>query len=103
MTLGLRFQRPGEGDDDFTACRVGSGPGRVSWPRRRTPARRPLPRNRPAGGRRHPRQDPAIRSAKVTLASKTILSSKGSANWDSAFDTLVETFKKVYDAMEKRG
>jgi effector-binding domain-containing protein len=39
----------------------------------------------------------------VTLASKTIVSSKGSANWDSAFDTLVETFKKIYDAMEKQG
>jgi effector-binding domain-containing protein len=57
----------------------------------------------PAGG-----PAPAPRSGdafgeEVTLASKTILSSKGSANWDSAFDTLVETFKKIYDAMEKQG
>jgi effector-binding domain-containing protein len=39
----------------------------------------------------------------VTLASKTILSSKGSANWDSAFETLVDAFKKLYDALEKQG
>ena len=39
----------------------------------------------------------------VTLASKTIVFSKGSANWDSAFDTLVEAFKKIQDALEKQG
>jgi len=39
----------------------------------------------------------------VTLASKTILFSKGSANWDSAFDTLVEAFKKLYDTLNKEG
>ena len=39
----------------------------------------------------------------VTLASKTIVFSKGSANWDSAFDTLVEAFKKIHDALDKQG
>ena len=39
----------------------------------------------------------------VTLASKTIVFSKGSANWDSAFDTLVEAFKNVYGALQKQG
>ena len=39
----------------------------------------------------------------VTLASKTIVISKGSANWDSAFDTLVENFKKIGDALAKQG
>ena len=37
------------------------------------------------------------------LAAKTIVFSKGSANWDSAFETLVETFKKINDALEKQG
>jgi len=37
------------------------------------------------------------------LAAKTIVFSKGSANWDSAFETLVETFKKIHDALEKQG
>jgi effector-binding domain-containing protein len=39
----------------------------------------------------------------VTLTSRTMLASTGSANWDSAFDTLVQTFKKIYDALEKEG
>ena len=39
----------------------------------------------------------------VTLASKTILFSKGSANWDSAFETLVEAFKKIQDTLNKQG
>lgn len=39
----------------------------------------------------------------VTLTAKTIIFAKGSANWDSAFDTLVETFKNIYGAMQKQG
>src|SRR4051812_42743665 len=39
----------------------------------------------------------------VTLTAKTIVLSKGSANWDSAFETLVETFKNVYGALQKQG
>ena len=39
----------------------------------------------------------------VTLTAKTIVFSKGSANWDSAFETLVETFKNVYGALQKQG
>ena len=39
----------------------------------------------------------------VTLTAKTIVFAKGSANWDSAFETLVEAFKKIHDALEKQG
>ena len=39
----------------------------------------------------------------VTLAAKTIVYSKGSANWDSAFDTLVDAFKNVHAALQKQG
>jgi effector-binding domain-containing protein len=39
----------------------------------------------------------------VTLTAKTIVFAKGSANWDSAFDTLVEAFKNVYGALQKQG
>ena len=37
------------------------------------------------------------------LAAKTIVFSKGSANWDSAFETLVEAFKNIQDALEQAG
>ena len=39
----------------------------------------------------------------VTLPAKTIVFSKGSANWDSAFETLVEAFKNVNAALQKQG
>jgi len=39
----------------------------------------------------------------VTLTAKTIVFVKGSANWDTAFDTLVEAFKNVYGALQKQG
>src|SRR4051812_6594912 len=39
----------------------------------------------------------------VTLVAKTIVFTKGSANWDSAFETLVESFKKINDALAKQG
>ena len=39
----------------------------------------------------------------VTLTAKTMVYAKGSATWDSAFDTLVEAFKNVYGALQKQG
>jgi effector-binding domain-containing protein len=39
----------------------------------------------------------------VMLPAKTIVFAKGSANWDSAFETLVENFKKINDALIKQG
>jgi effector-binding domain-containing protein len=39
----------------------------------------------------------------VTLTPRTIIYAKGSANWDTAFETLVENFKNVYAAMAKQG
>ena len=55
-----------------------------------------------------PAPPPAAKSADpfgedLTLKSKTIVYVKGSANWDSAFETLVEAFKNVYSAMQKLG
>jgi effector-binding domain-containing protein len=37
------------------------------------------------------------------LTAKTMVFSKGGANWDTAFDTLVEAFKNVYGALQKQG
>lgn len=39
----------------------------------------------------------------VTLTANTIVYAKGSATWDSAFETLVEAFKNVYGALQKQG
>jgi effector-binding domain-containing protein len=39
----------------------------------------------------------------VTLSAKTIVFVKGSANWDSAFETLVDAFKKINAELAKQG
>ena len=39
----------------------------------------------------------------VTLTAKTIVFSKGSANWDSAFETLIDSFKTVNECLRKAG
>lgn len=39
----------------------------------------------------------------VTLAEKTIIFMRGSANWDAAFDTLVDTFKTLSGFLDKQG
>jgi effector-binding domain-containing protein len=39
----------------------------------------------------------------VTMTERTIVYLEGSGAWDSAFETIVEAFKSVYDAMDKLG
>jgi len=42
-------------------------------------------------------------SAEVTLTAKSMVYAKGTATWDSAFETLVEAFKSVYGYLDKEG
>jgi effector-binding domain-containing protein len=39
----------------------------------------------------------------ITLASKTVVVLRGNANWDSAFDTLMDSFKALSALLEKQG
>jgi effector-binding domain-containing protein len=39
----------------------------------------------------------------ITLTPKTVVIVKGNANWDSAFDTLVESFKALSALLDKQG
>jgi effector-binding domain-containing protein len=39
----------------------------------------------------------------VTMTERTIVYLEGSGVWDSAFETILEAFKTVYDAMDKLG
>jgi effector-binding domain-containing protein len=56
----------------------------------------------PPGGPRPQKPGDAF-GEEVTLSAKTMVFSKGGANWDSAFETLVEAFKNVYGALQKQG
>src|SRR3979490_2101389 len=39
----------------------------------------------------------------ITLAPKTVVIVKGNANWDSAFDTLIESLKSLSAFLDKQG
>jgi effector-binding domain-containing protein len=39
----------------------------------------------------------------TTLPEKTILYMNGTANWDSAFETLIDAFKQVYTYLDRQG
>src|SRR6202171_4064808 len=39
----------------------------------------------------------------ITLAPKTVVIMKGNANWDSAFDTLIDSFKTLSALLDKQG
>ena len=39
----------------------------------------------------------------IVLAPKKIVYLKGTATWDTAFDTLVESFKSVYEFLDRQG
>jgi len=62
----------------------------------------PSPPPPPSTAAPQPRPGDAF-GEEVMLAAKTIVFVKGSANWDSAFETLVEAFKNVYGALQKQG
>jgi effector-binding domain-containing protein len=73
-----------------------------------TPRAEPPAQAQPAPAPAAPAPTPSAAAAdpfgeEVTLASKPIVFMNGSANWDSAFDTLVDSFKSIYAVMEKQG
>jgi effector-binding domain-containing protein len=39
----------------------------------------------------------------ITLESKKVVTAKGTANWDAAFDTLIDSFKALTALLEKQG
>jgi effector-binding domain-containing protein len=39
----------------------------------------------------------------ITLEPKTVIIARGNANWDSAFDTLIDSFKSLSALLEKQG
>ena len=68
-----------------------------------TPPAPPPPATPPAAAGPRPTRPGDAFGEEVTLTAKTMVFAKGGANWDSAFDTLVEAFKNVYGALQKQG
>jgi effector-binding domain-containing protein len=65
------------------------------------PAATPPPA--PAPGAAAPAKPTDPFGEEVTLTPKTIIYLKGSATWDSAFETIVDAFKNVYAFLDRQG
>src|SRR6202040_2147652 len=65
-----------------------------------TPAPAPATPAPPAGA---PVQTADPFGEQITLEPKTVVIAKGNANWDSAFDTLIESFKSLSALLDKQG
>ena len=72
---------------------------------------RPRPQARPrlaVAPSRRPAAAPSVQTAdpfgeQITLSAKKVVIAKGSANWDSAFDTLIDSFKALTALLDKQG
>jgi len=73
------------------------------------PSAAPAPATPPAAATQAPAQAPAaVQTADpfgepITLEPKKVLISKGNANWDNAFDTLIDSFKQLTTLLDKQG
>ncbi|MBV9458735.1 MAG: GyrI-like domain-containing protein [Bradyrhizobium sp.] len=71
------------------------------------PSTSPAPPTAPAASAT-PAPAPSVTTADpfgepITLSAKKVVIFKGSANWDSAFDTLIDSFKVLNALLEKQG
>jgi len=63
------------------------------------PAAAPPAQGTPA----QPSQNADAFGEEVTLASKTVITMSGNATWDTAFETLIDTFKQLNTYLERQG
>ena len=50
-----------------------------------------------------PEQNTDVFGEEMTLAEKAIIYMNGTANWDSAFETLIDAFKQVHTYLDRQG
>ena len=63
----------------------------------------PSPPSPPAQAAPAPPEQADVFGEETTLAEKTILYLNGQANWDSAFETLIDAFKQVHTYLDRQG
>ncbi len=89
-----------------------AAPPAASTPATPAPAPSATPSPTPAPAAEAPATPPAnpapVQTAdpfgeQIALAPKTVVIAKGNANWDSAFDTLVESLKTLATLLDKQG
>jgi effector-binding domain-containing protein len=99
MSLGL-------GIADFGAALAQSPP---ATPPGASPSPTPAPTPSPAASPASPPPAPGpVQTAdpfgeQIVLTPKTVVIAKGTANWDAAFDTLIDSFKTLTALLDKQG
>jgi effector-binding domain-containing protein len=78
-----------------------AAPGATTSPPATPPAAADAPAAPPAAPAPVQTADPF--GEQITLEPKTVVILRGNANWDSAFDTLIESFKSLSALLEKQG
>jgi effector-binding domain-containing protein len=78
-----------------------AAPGAATSPPATPPAAAEAPAAPPAAPAPVQTADPF--GEQITLEPKTVVILRGNANWDSAFDTLIESFKSLSALLEKQG
>ncbi len=99
--------------DEFSPPPAASGPATPAPAPTATPAPPPAETKSPAdmpSAAQTPATPPAapVQTAdpfgeQITLEPKTVIIARGNANWDSAFDTLIDSFKSLSALLEKQG
>src|SRR5712672_2510091 len=83
-----------------TAAPVAPAPAAPATP---APATPPPAAEAPAAPAPAPVQTADPFGDEITLTAKTAVVLKGSANWDTAFETLIDSFKKIVSLLDKQG
>ena len=63
----------------------------------------PAPSTAAPGAPAQPAENNDPFGEEFTLTTKTIIFMKGSGNWDTAFETLIDAFKSVYGFLDRQG
>ena len=80
-----------------------AGPPAAAAPAPATPAAEERPAGAPAAGGPPATQAADPFGVEVDLKGRKVVIAKGSANWDSAFDTLLDSLKALTTALDKQG
>jgi effector-binding domain-containing protein len=106
ISAGAQAQSPATPAPAAPATPAPETPAAAPAPAAPAPAATPAPATPPAAeapATPAPMQTADPFGEEITLTPKTAVILKGSANWDSAFETLTDSFKKIAGLLDKQG
>jgi effector-binding domain-containing protein len=101
-------QAPAQAPAATPAPSVSPAPAASPAPSSPAPSATPAPSPSPAAPAAESAPAPSVQTADpfgepITLTAKKVVLAKGTANWDSAFDSLIESYKSLTALLDKQG